>query len=44
MYGPPLPVTEIASIFYMQIMFVSHSKHTYGPSRPVTEIALLFKM
>jgi hypothetical protein len=40
-YGPPRPVTGIASLVYMQIMFLPNGKHTYEPPRPVTEISLL---
>jgi hypothetical protein len=39
--GPPLPVTGIALLFYMQMMFVSHRKHTYGPPQPVTGFAFI---
>jgi hypothetical protein len=39
-YGPPLPVTEIALLFYMYRMFVPHWKHR--PLLPVTRIAFTF--
>jgi hypothetical protein len=39
---PPQPVTEIALLSYMQMMFVPDRKLTCGPPRPVTGIALLF--
>jgi hypothetical protein len=42
--GPPMPVTAIALLFYMHMMFVPHRKHIYGPARPVRGIALLFCM
>jgi hypothetical protein len=43
-YVPPRPVTGIAALFHMYMMFVSHRKHTYVPPRPVTQIALHFYM
>jgi hypothetical protein len=38
-YGPPQPVTEMALLFYIKTIFVSHRKHSYWPPRPVTGIA-----
>jgi hypothetical protein len=43
-YGPPRPVTGIALVFYMLMMFVPHRKHNYMPPRPVTGIVSLFYM
>jgi hypothetical protein len=43
-YEPPQPVTGIALLFYMQMMFIPDRKHAYEPPRPVTDIALLFYM
>jgi hypothetical protein len=44
MYGQSRPVTEVALLSYMQMIFVPHRKHTCGPPRPVTDIALLSYM
>jgi hypothetical protein len=35
-YGPSRPVTGIALLFYMWMIFVPHRKHAYGPLQPVT--------
>jgi hypothetical protein len=39
-YKPPRPVTGIALLFKMKIMY--YTGNTCGPPRPVTGIALLF--
>jgi hypothetical protein len=38
-YELPRPVTEIALLFYMKMMFVPHRKHTYELPRPLTGMA-----
>jgi hypothetical protein len=39
-YGPPRPVTAIASLFHMWMMLVRHRKSICVPPRPVTGIDL----
>jgi hypothetical protein len=41
-YGPARPVTRIALLFYIQMIFIPHRKHAYGALPPVTRIALLY--
>jgi hypothetical protein len=43
-YGPSGPVTDIALLYYVLIMFIPHRKHIYETSGPVTVIALLYYM
>jgi hypothetical protein len=40
-YGLPRAVTEMASLFYMQMMFVPDRKQAYVTVLPVTGITLL---
>jgi hypothetical protein len=43
-YTPPRPVTGIALLFYMWMMFVPNREYTYILPRPVMEIVLLYHM